>query len=476
VPEPGTLSRRARGSFDPTPTLGPGDAVVVLAEERDSAAHLLDPRLELPDLSGALGALAFTAKPGTTTRVPLDGAAVTVVGVRPGASAPEVAAAAATGVRGSAGARRVLVDVPGDRAAVYSAAVLATYRFDAYKAAASTEVAEVVVVGDPPADLDRVDDLVAAICFARDVTTLPPADKTPQRLARRIADAAAEAGAQCRLYDEAEVQELGMNGLLAVAQASAHRPVLVRLSAPGTGDGTVAVVGKGLTYDAGGLNLKLQMLEMMKLDVGGAAAAVGAVLHAARFPRSRGLTVWVGLCENVISGDAYRGGDVLRMRNGLTVEVANTDAEGRLTLADGMSVAAEESPDVLVTIATLTGSAMAALGRRTAALMTEDDDLAGSVLAAADRAGEDLWRMPMRPHFSEPLESQVADLNNLGDLKAQTMIAAAFLSRFAPDGTPYAHLDIAAPAYNPGKPYAHVPHGGTGYGVGTLVELLDGTP
>jgi len=258
-----------------------------------------------------------------------------------------------------------------------------------------------------------------------------------------------------------------------VAQASDHRPVLLRLHAPGTGDGTVAVVGKGLTYDAGGLNIKLQMLEMMKLDIGGAAAAAGAVLHAARFPRAKGLTVWIALCENVISGNAYRGGDVLRMRTGLTVEVANTDAEGRLTLADAMSLAAEEAPDLLVTIATLTGSCMAALGLRTAGLMSTDDDLAAQVLSAAGTAGEDLWRLPMRAHFAEPLESQVADLNNLGEMRAQTMIAATFLSRFVPEGMPYAHVDIAGPAYNPGKPYAQVPHGGTGYGVSTLVELLD---
>lgn len=466
------LSRRARGSFAPATALAAGDALVLLAVEREGAAVLLDAAVPLPELSPQLTALGFTGKAGSSVRVAVEGAAITVVGVREDATAAELVAAAANGVRATTGATRVLVDVATDLGQLYVGALLATYRFSAYKSA-PVEVEEVVVVGDAPADLDRLDDLVAAICLARDITSLPPADKTPAALADLIAERAAEAGAECRRYAEEEIRELGMNGLLAVAQASDHRPVLLRLSAAGTGEGTVAVVGKGLTYDAGGLNIKLAMLEMMKLDVGGAAAAVAAVLHAARFPRRRGLTVWVGLCENVISGSAYRGGDVLRMRNGLTVEVANTDAEGRLTLADGMSVAADESPDVLLTIATLTGSAMAALGMRTAALMTTDEDLAADVLAAAEAGSEDLWRMPMRAHFAEPLESQVADLNNLGDMKAQTMIAATFLARFAPDGTPYAHLDIAAPAYNPGKPYAQVPHGGTGYGVTTLVELLD---
>jgi len=466
------LSRRARGAFAPAASFASGDALVVLAVEQDGTASLLPTATALPDLAGSLTALGFTGKPGSTVRVAVDGASVTVVGVRDGATADDLVAAAATGIRATTGATRVLVDVDTDPGRLYVAAVLATYRFSAYKSA-PVEVEDVVVVGDAPADLDRLDDLVAAICLARDITSLPPADKTPAALADLIAARAAEAGAECRRYEEDELRELGMNGLLAVAQASDHRPVLLRLSAPGTGDGRVAVVGKGLTYDAGGLNIKLAMLEMMKLDVGGAAAAVAAVLHAARFPRRKGLTVWVGLCENVISGSAYRGGDVLRMRNGLTVEVANTDAEGRLTLADGMSLAADENPDVLITIATLTGAAMAALGMRTAALMTTDDGLAADVLAAAEAGSEDLWRMPMRAHYAEPLESQVADLNNLGEMKAQTMIAATFLSRFAPEGTPYAHLDIAAPAYNPGKPYAQVPHGGTGYGVTTLVELLD---
>ncbi len=469
------LSRRARGRFSPSAVVQQGDALVLLAVERDGVPHLL-PSQTVPPAPGVLASLGFRGSPGSCVRVPLPVGVATVVGVREGATAQDVAAAVASGVRASTGARRVLVDTQvGDSAATYQAALLATYRFNTYKAAAGPEVDEVLLLGLEPAEVARLDDLVDATCFARDVTTLPAADKTPALLAERVSAAAAEAGATCRRYDEDELRDLGMHGLLAVARASVHRPVLLRLEAAGTADGTVAVVGKGVTYDAGGLNIKLQMLEMMKLDVGGAAAAVGAVLHAARFPRRRGLVVWIGLCENAVSGDAYRGGDVLRMRSGLTVEIANTDAEGRLTLADAMSLAVEESPQALITIATLTGNAMVALGMRTAALMTQDDDLAADLLTAAERSGEDLWRMPLRPHFAESIESQIADLNNMGDAKAQSLVAGTFLSRFAPDGLPYAHLDIAGPAYNPGKPYAQVPHGGTGFGVGTLVALLDDT-
>lgn len=470
-----SYSQVARGRFVDPQELGPGDAVVLLATEADG---LLPHHVEAPGLDESLLAVGFVARPGHTAQVPVGGRSVTVVGVEPDASSEVLASRVACGVRATRGTDRVLVDVDVDgtesASAIYLAALLATYRFDHYREATGPQIEELLVVGEPPIDLARLDSLVDAVCFARDLTTLPPADKTPDRLASLLERAAAEAGAEVRRYEEDELRELGMNGLLAVGDASAHRPVLVRLSCSGTGDGTVAVVGKGVTYDAGGVNLKLQMLEMMKLDMAGAAAAAAAVLHAARHPRLNGITVWLGLCENVMSGTAYHAGDVLRMRNGLTVEIVNTDAEGRLTLADGMSMAADEEPDAIVTIATLTGAAMAALGMRTAALMTHDEALAAATLQAAERSGEDVWRMPLRPHLAESLESEIADLNNLGDAtRAQTMVAGTFLSRFAPDGTPYAHLDIAGPAYNPGKAYAQVPPGGTGFGVTTLLELLD---
>jgi leucyl aminopeptidase len=476
VPSPSSFSRRATARFVAPDECAAGDAVVLAATGPDA---VLPHRVDLTglDLEGSLRLLGFTGKPGTTARIVTADRSVTVVGVAADGPVDVLAACVAVAVRATRGARRVVVDVPTEDAralaTVHRAAVLATYRFDLYRDAEEPEVDEVLVVGEAPDDLDRLDDVIDRICLARDLTSLPAADKTPAALADLLEQAAAEAGAEFRRYEEAELRELGLNGLLAVGEASAHRPVLVRLRARGTGAGTVAVVGKGVTYDAGGLNIKLAMLEAMKLDVGGAAAAAGAVLHAARYPRERGVTVWLGLCENVVSGTAYRGGDVLRMHNGLTVEVTNTDAEGRLTLADGMSLAAAEDPDLMLTVATLTGASITSLGLRTGGVMSTDDDLADEVLAAAARGGEDLWRLPMRPHFAESLRSEIADLNNVGDIKfGQTMVAAAFLQRFAPEGTPFVHLDIAGPAYNHGAPYAQVPAGGTGFGVLTLLELL----
>ncbi|HWA67748.1 MAG TPA: leucyl aminopeptidase family protein [Mycobacteriales bacterium] len=477
-------SHRARSRFVASgEPLAGVDALVLLATTSDDGPALLPTRAATAQLreqiAGSLGAVGFAGKPGQLARIPLsasDGpSGATVVGVSAQPSEEELLGAIGSGVRASSGAERLVVDVDVDAAAGLLRAALATYRFTEYRPAlADGATRDVALVADGAPDSERIADLAAAVCFARDLVTLAPADKTPERVAEIIQTAAAQVGAECRIYDEAEIRDLGMGGLLAVSRASAHPPRLVRLDAPGAGDARVAVVGKGLTYDAGGLNLKLAMLESMKLDIGGAAAAAAAALYLAAHPGRAGLTVWLPLCENVTSGNAYRGGDVLRMRSGLTVEVMNTDAEGRLVLADAMSLAADERPVALVTIATLTGAAWRALGARTAALMSADDALAERVLAAAAAGHEDVWRMPMRAHFGKTLESKIADLNNLGDAQnGQTMVAAAFLSRFAPDDLPFAHFDIAGPAYNHGEAYDHVPAAGTGFGVATLVELLN---
>jgi leucyl aminopeptidase len=476
-------SYRARASFiAPAEGLDGFDALVVLAIATADGPALLPSQATSTDLREeieiSLGLVGFTGKPGQVTRLPRTAdsgpRSVAVAGVRPEADDDELLGAIATAVRSCTDARRVAVDVTADPQTTYLRAVLATYRFVAYLATSGVSIEEVAVVSDSPTDADRIEDLIAAICFARDLVTFPPTDKTPERVAELLQTAADEAGAECRVYDEHEIAELGMGGLLAVSRASVHPPRLVRLHAPGTDGGVLGLVGKGLTYDAGGLNLKLAMLEHMKLDIGGAAAAAATVLHAAKHPRRSGLTVWLPLCENVTSGSAYRPGDVLRMHSGLTVEVLNTDAEGRLVLADAMSMASAEKPDALITIATLTGAAFRALGARTAALMSPDETLAHKILDAAMAGREDIWRMPMRRHFAKTLESKIADINNLGDQQnGQTMVAASFLHRFAPEGVPFAHLDIAGPAYNIGEPYEHVPSAGTGFGVTTLVELLD---
>lgn len=473
------LSRRASGSISASLDGVTADAVILLAEANDEGVRLRahsSTALDAAVLAGLAG-LGFTGKPGSSARVVLEGSikSATVVGVSDTATDADIAGAVAGAIRATTGVASIAIDVQADVATVYRAALLTTYRFNAYKAAAGVEVEQITVIGEAPADLARLDDLISAISFARDLTTLPAADKTPQKVTALIAELAEAVGCEMRVYEQSELRELGTGGLLAVGQGSVHPPVLIRLHAKAASDGapTVAVVGKGLTYDAGGMNLKLSMLEHMKLDVGGAAASAAAALHAAAFPGEKALTVWLPLCENVMSGSSFHTGDVLKMHNGLTVEVINTDAEGRLVLADALSLASLEQPEAVLTIATLTGTAMMALGPRTAGLMTKDDALAERVLAAAEAGGDDFWRMPMRAHFAEPLESEIADLNNLGDAKGQIMIAAFFLSRFAGEGIPFAHLDIAGPAFNMGKAYKEVPSGGTGFGVGTIVELLN---
>ncbi len=359
--------------------------------------------------------------------------------------------------------------------ALVETVILASYRFDRYvdKARAT----RLVVADLGPIDEDEVAEVASgleAVCFARDWVNAGPGDKRPAVSAALIVAEAERAGVEVRVWTTEELVAAGCGGIVGVGQGSEEPARIVQLTARGTTDAApLVLVGKGLTYDAGGQNLKTVWLEHMKLDMGGAAAVVGAVLHAARRPRARTVEGWVALAENIISATAYLAGDVLRMHNGLSVEVVNTDAEGRLALADAMSLANASEAAAVVTVATLTGAAIRALGPRTAALMSADEDLAASLLSAAGAAGESLWRMPALPYLGDSLRSHIADTTNLGTMDGQTMVASLFLRRFAPDGVPYAHFDLAGPAFNMGEPYDGIPAGGTGYGIRTLVELLD---
>jgi leucyl aminopeptidase len=354
------------------------------------------------------------------------------------------------------------------------ALVLATYRFDRYadkKRPAQLVVADCAVPSED--DAAELASRLQSVCFARDWVNTAPGDKRPWLSADLLVAAAEEAGVEVRVWTTEELVEAGAGGVVGVGQGSDQPSRVVQLTARGTTEEKpLVLVGKGLTYDAGGVNLKNVWLEHMKLDMGGAAAVVGAVLHAGRRPRTRTVVGWVALAENLVSASAYLSGDVLRMHSGLSVEVVNTDAEGRLALADAMSLADAGEAAAVVTVATLTGAAIRALGPRTAAVMTSYDDLARALEDAAAAAGESLWRMPSLPHYGDSLRSHVADTTNLGSMDGQTMVAAAFLSRFAPEGVPYAHFDLAGPAFNMGEPYDGVPAGGTGYGVRSLVELV----
>ncbi|TBR15227.1 MAG: leucyl aminopeptidase, partial [Chitinophagaceae bacterium] len=236
----------------------------------------------------------------------------------------------------------------------------------------------------------------------------------------------------------------------------------------------VALVGKGITFDSGGLSLKpAASMEEMKSDMGGAAAVIATMAAVAELALAVDVEAWVPMAENMPSGTAIRPSDVLTLRGGKTVEVNNTDAEGRLILADAIARACEDGPDVVLDVATLTGAQLVALGARTTGVMGNDDDLRTAVVDAAGRAGEPSWPMPLPAELRKGLDSEIADLVNTGPREGGMLTAGLFLKEFVAEGVRWAHLDIAGPAFNSGDAYGYTPHGGTGAAVRTFVQLLE---
>jgi leucyl aminopeptidase len=276
------------------------------------------------------------------------------------------------------------------------------------------------------------------------------------------------------VLDEKALSHDGYGGLMAVGGGSARPPRLVRLSySPRGATFHLALVGKGITFDSGGLNLKpAEGMYTMKCDMAGAAAVL-AVAHAiAQLGLKIKVTAYGALAENLPSGSAYRPSDVLSIYGGKTVENGNSDAEGRLVMADAIARANEDNPDMVVDVATLTGACVVALGDRTTGLMATDDATAELILDAAASAGEDVWQLPIPREIRSKLDSKVADLRSVApDRWAGALVAGAFLREFVAEGTPWAHLDIAGPAFYDGKPYGYVAPGGTGTGVRTLIAL-----
>jgi leucyl aminopeptidase len=314
-----------------------------------------------------------------------------------------------------------------------------------------------------------------ATALARDLVNMPANEVHPTHLARVAAQIAKEARLRLRVWEGTDCQKMGMGAFLAVAAGSEQPPKFIHLTyTPGRPRRRVALVGKGITFDAGGLDLKTpESMLRMKDDMSGAAAvlAVMKALPALAAPvEVHGL---IAATENMPSGAALRPGDVLRAMNGTTIEVGNTDAEGRLTLADALCYAnTRVKPDEVIDVATLTGACVVALGPLCAGLFASDQALATRLLAAADQAGEPLWQLPLIDEYREHLKSEVADLNNVGPRGGGAITAGLFLKEFA-GTTPWAHLDIAGPAFSE-KDLPLAPKGGTGAAVRTLLSYLAG--
>ena len=445
-------------------------------------------------IADALQSVGASGKSGEITSIPAPTGikAATVIGVGLGdrskdAGGEQLRRAIGSAVRGSTGKKKVAIVPPDAEPAtlrdVAIAARLGSYAFTAFKsdAPASTKpVSSVVVVvpapaGEAKAIIERAETVGEAVCFTRDLVNTPPNALAPADLAQAAKDSVKGLPVTVKVWDEKALERDGCGGILGVGKGSSRPPRLVRMTYAPRGASThIALVGKGITFDTGGISIKpAANMDEMKADMSGAAAVIGAVRAIASLGLPIKVTGWVPTAENMPSGTAQRPGDVLTTYSGKTVEVLNTDAEGRLVLADALGMAVEETPDLIVDVATLTGAQRIALGSRTAGVMANNDDARSQVIDAADAAGEAMWPMPLPEDLRPSLDSATADIANIGDRLGGMLSAGVFLQEFVPSDQPWVHIDIAGPAYNEKAPYGYTPKGGTGSAVRTFVELAE---
>ena len=493
-------------------------AVLAVRETKDLAG---DPGFAALDAltGGRLASLAkdegFSGKAGTQLRVPVQGLAapwVCLVGLgeqkSSAASNPEPRSldSLAKVVAGLAKQRpRIAVGISLDAAVATDAEAvahvveslalglqLAAYKYERFRKPSDEETLDAQVIlawadgGATPAEgfqadeaLKRARILAESTNLARDLVNEPPNSLSTVALAERCESLAKRFGVSCDIWGPDVLERERMALFLAVARGSASPAQLVRLHyAPPTASGKqtprrkVTFVGKGLTFDSGGLSLKpAKSMETMKLDMGGAATTLGIMLAAARLGVDVELTAYIGIAENMPGPDAYRPGDVYQARNGKFVEVINTDAEGRLVLADVLAYAAEEKPDLIVDHATLTGACMVALGPYVAGLFTPDDALATDYAAAATRAGEGMWRLPLQDALAEGLKSDIADMKHTGEALGGAISAAHFLHAFVGE-VPWVHIDLAGPSFLE-RPHGLFAKGATGFGIRAAIAYLE---
>jgi leucyl aminopeptidase len=450
----------------------------------------LGPLAEAQGFAGKAGeALALP----TLGRLPAATLLLVGMGERAAAGADALRQAAGTLVRRAAGAASAVTTLPlaiaGDPAAAIRATVegaaLAAYRFDKYKAAGDgardqARLERLALATGDGIDADAAEAALragrlraAATNLARDLSNEPANAMHPADLAAAAERLLAGSGVTVTVRDEAALAREGFGGIVGVGQGADNPPRLIELSyAPRGANGRVVLVGKGITFDSGGLSLKpADSMKTMKTDMSGAATIIGVMSALAGLGIGVAVTGYLASAENMPSGRATRPGDVLTMKNGKTVEVLNTDAEGRLVMADALALGAATEPDAIVDVATLTGACQVALGMKYAGLMANDDALAGELLEAAGEAGEPTWRLPLPPEYHKEIEGDVADLKNVGDRWGGALIAGLFLQEFV-DGRPWAHLDIAGPSRNESDD-AYLAKGSTGAAVRTLLSWLE---
>jgi leucyl aminopeptidase len=488
---------------DTSPHLADADALVIAVYRGADGPQPAPGAKDVDDALGGtlavtLAALGATGEAGEVTKIASGGRlaapliAAVGIGAPDGSDAaigPEVlrraAGAAVRAVAGPRGSgevppRRIALALPArdetEAEAVALGALLGAYTFRRYRSEPAGQVTLTLLADGSHAAgaVRRAEALASAVSLARDLVNTGPSDLVPATFAERAGQIAAEAGLGITVLDEQALAEGGFGGILGVGQGSAHPPRLVRLEyAPPRASQVLVLAGKGITFDSGGLSLKpAKAMETMKSDMSGAAAVLAALQAIAALGLAVRVIGYLPLAENMPSGTAQRPSDVLTIYGGTTVEVLNTDAEGRLVLADALARAAADSPNVLVDVATLTGAQVVALGTRVGGVMANDDALRDAVVDAARRAGEAMWPMPLPDDLRKGLESSVADLTNVApDRNGGMLVAGLFLREFVPLGVRWAHLDIAGPAFNDGPAHGYTAKGGTGAATRTLVQL-----
>ena len=446
----------------------------------------LTKRWGMPPLAVALD-LGAKTKSGSTVVLPTAGVRLVVVGLGDVDVTPEqVRRAVANGVRAlarlePASPLHVVISLdlaePEVIKGAAEGALLGAYTYTKVGSEASELLRHVTVVS-PSAKPEAKDAVTAAVAIAagvnqtRDWINTPANILYPESFAAAAVATSKKHKLEVEVLDEKALEKAGFGGILAVGMGSDRPPRLVRISySPRGARNHLALIGKGITFDTGGINLKPgDSMYTMKCDMSGAATVISAIQVIAELGLRISVTVYAAMAENMPSGAAQRPSDVITMYGGTTVENYNSDAEGRLVMADALARATEDKPDLLVDVATLTGACVVALGERTAGLMASDDQTADRLLDAAEAAGEAFWQLPITDEVGEQLVSKVADLKSGGARWGGALTAAAFLQRFT-DGIDWAHLDIAGPAFNEKEPYDYVPSGGTGVALRTLVAL-----
>ena len=473
------------------------EVVVVGLEKTDDGVRIVGEDFlgnAAADVLAAVTALGATGRADQVTRVPapssLPAASVLAVGLGTAAERTDdvLRRAAGSAARALTGIGHVATTLSAvGLAAAAEGLYLGAYQFSEYKQKSApkddaTPITLVdLLVGSPRdkqarAELARSEAVAEAVATARDLVNTPPSHLFPAEFAERARALGTEAGLTVQVLDEKALERGGYGGIVGVGKGSSRPPRLVRLSWSGgkKKSPTVALVGKGITFDTGGISIKPAAgMENMTSDMAGAAAVVATVVLAAKLKLPIDVTATVPMAENMPSSTAQRPGDVLTQYGGTTVEVINTDAEGRLILADAIVRACEDEPDYLIDTATLTGAQMVALGTRTPGVMGTEV-FRDRVAAISQRIGENAWAMPLPAELRPDLDSRVADLANVTNHRWGGMLAAGlYLKEFVAEGVQWAHIDVAGPAFNTGGPHGYTSKGGTGVPVRTMISVLE---